>query len=139
MTGNLSTAASSPRSVFPDKGDPEDANLNSLYLELAPFGLERLDDYGPGGQHPIHLGDILGPGHRGPYRVVHKLGNGGHANVWLCRDVTAADSLQYIALKVLVSDASNEDCQERRAGKLQRDLDLEGNQDAAQSITLPPP
>jgi hypothetical protein len=48
---------------------------NGLVLEDSPFGLEHIYDYEPGGHHPVHLGDCLGPDNR--YRVIHKLGRGG--------------------------------------------------------------
>ena len=58
-----------------------------LCLELAPFELEHLQFYQPGGHHPVHLGDVLGDD--GNYLVIQKLGQGGIANVWLCRDKRA--------------------------------------------------
>lgn len=137
MPCDSSPVPSSPKSVFPDEEDLEDAGPNGLSLELAPFGLERLDDYGPGGQHPLHLGDLLGPGRRGPYRILHKLGNGGYANIWLCRDMTTQNPTQYIAVKVLASDVSTEDCQERRASKLRHSVDSSADQDAANYLCLP--
>ena len=39
--------------------------------------------YRPGGYHPIHLGDRLKDGR---YEIVHKLGFGGFATVWLAKD-----------------------------------------------------
>lgn len=33
---------------------------NGLTLDSAPFGLEKIYDYEPGGHHPVHLGDNLG-------------------------------------------------------------------------------
>jgi hypothetical protein len=44
---------------------------------------EELEDYGPGGYHPIHLNDTL---NNGRYEIVHKLGYGSFATVWLARD-----------------------------------------------------
>lgn len=45
--------------------------------------LEKPTDYNPGGFHPIHTRDQLSGGR---YRVIHKLGHGGHGIVWLCVD-----------------------------------------------------
>ena len=45
--------------------------------------VEEVEDYWYGGFHPISLGDTLG---NGRYRVLHKLGFGGSATVWLARD-----------------------------------------------------
>lgn len=71
-----------------DEASPE-AVLWGFRLEGGNFGSEYLQDYGHGGHHPVHLGDILG--HQQRYRVLHKLGTGGFANVWLCRDLAVTD------------------------------------------------
>ena len=44
---------------------------------------EPLYRYKPGGYHPIHLGDTL---NRGRYTILHKLGWGGYATIWLAQD-----------------------------------------------------
>lgn len=88
--------------------EPEDAPTNGLQLDGTQFGLEHIYDYESGGHHPVHLNDVLGDGR---YRVLHKLGNGGYANVWLCRDLVAP-APKYVALKVLMAEASTEDCRE---------------------------
>ncbi len=44
---------------------------------------EWIEDYRPGGLHPVHLGDVLGSGR---YRVSRKLGYGAFSTVWLARD-----------------------------------------------------
>ena len=44
---------------------------------------EPLERYRRGGYHPTHLGDIFKDGR---YKVIHKLGWGGYATVWLARD-----------------------------------------------------
>jgi serine/threonine protein kinase len=87
-----------------------DFQSNGLHLELAPFGLEHIRDYEPGGHHPVHLGDLLGD--HGRYHVIHKLGNGGFANVWLCRDTEAREATKYVALKILMAETSTDDCPE---------------------------
>ena len=71
---------------------------NGFKLDGCPFGYEDIEGYCPGGHHPVHLGDTLGS----RYHVIHKLGHGGFANVWLCRDLTAK-SPKYIALKILMA------------------------------------
>lgn len=88
---------------------------NGLVLDGAPVGLEKIYDYESGGHYPVHLGDCLGKD--GRYRVIHKLGSGGFANVWLCRDLEF-ESPKYVALKILVADASTADCPELRVNKL---------------------
>ena len=77
-------------------------NANGTYLDGLDEGLEPLAEYQPGGFHPIHLGDTLGAGR---YRVIHKLGHGGFATVWLCRD-TQDD--KYVAVKVMSGDVKPE-------------------------------
>lgn len=44
---------------------------------------EALGQYCPGGYHPIHLNDLL---KNGQYQILHKLGFGYFATVWLARD-----------------------------------------------------
>ena len=86
-----------------------DAQDNGLMVEGPPFGLEKIYDYETGGHHPVHLGDLL---HQ-RYKVVHKLGSGGYANVWLCRDVSL-DVPTYTAAKTIMAEGSTADCPESR-------------------------
>ena len=109
MSDSDLSAPSSPSSAVDDEGF-EVHPSNGLRLELAPFGLERVLDYEPGGHHPVHLDDLLGDGSR--YRVVHKLGTGGFANIWLCRDLAAQSKTKYVALKILMAELSMGDCRE---------------------------
>lgn len=69
--------------------------------------VEDREEYRHGGFHPVHIGDQL-PDHR-RYHVIHKLGNGAFATVWLCRDGL---SKTLVALKILIADESREDCAE---------------------------
>lgn len=43
---------------------------------------EWIEDYRPGGYHPIHLGDVF----QDRYKVLRKLGYGSYSTVWLVRD-----------------------------------------------------
>ncbi|OAR01410.1 hypothetical protein LLEC1_04069 [Akanthomyces lecanii] len=61
-------------------------------------GAERLEKYGPGGYHPILVGDRI----RDRYEVVDKLGYGGWSTVWLVRD---CHEKKYVALKVGIADS----------------------------------
>jgi serine/threonine-protein kinase SRPK3 len=63
--------------------------------------LEAIDDYKPGGFHPVHLGDIFND----RYAVEHKLGHGGSSVVWLARDLQTNSC---VALKILRADATVE-------------------------------
>ncbi len=44
---------------------------------------EGIELYCPGGYHPTHLNDLLKDGQ---YQILHKLGFGSFATVWLARD-----------------------------------------------------
>ncbi|KAM7193784.1 Protein kinase-like domain containing protein [Naviculisporaceae sp. PSN 640] len=88
---------------------------NGLRIECPVPGLENVYDYELGGHHPVHIGDMLND----QYRVVDKLGVGGHANVWLCRDILEMRP-EYVAVKVLMADASIQDCHELRVYHLIR-------------------
>ncbi|KAK2879498.1 hypothetical protein FQN49_000830 [Arthroderma sp. PD_2] len=139
-----------PKSDFegsePPVDDPDAREWNGLRMEMAPFKLEHLEDYEPSGHHPVHLGDALGDG--GRYRVVHKLGSGGYATVWLCRDLKWKDTdfdcqneskdkgsegrdsqhserRRYIALKILMADVSLDDCGELNIFKLKEQFGAE--------------
>ena len=59
--------------------------------------VERLEDYHPGGYHPIHIDDRL---HK-RYRIVHKLGHGTFSTAWLALDQQTS---KYIAVKVGTAD-----------------------------------
>ena len=121
-------STSDPTSAPEDEDEGLDEALyNGLRLERAPFGLERVFDYEPGGHHPVHLGDTLGD--RYQYRVVHKLGTGGLANVWFCRDLTIHDTTRYVALKILMAEASTDDCPELLAN-----TDLPADEDGLNHI-----
>lgn len=103
---------------------------NGLVIEGRPQDLERIYDYEAGGHHPLHLHDVL----HDHYRVIHKLGSGGYANVWLCRDISAG-SPKYAAVKILVAEGSKTDCPEDRATKLAEDGC--GQETASAYLSLP--
>jgi serine/threonine-protein kinase SRPK3 len=88
-------------------------NNKGLRIEGPRDGLEKIYSYETGGHHPVHLGDII----HERYQIIHKLGSGSSANVWLCRDVVN-DSLRYVALKIMMAGKSTEDCLELRVAKL---------------------
>lgn len=54
--------------------------IGVAYCEIDAEPLRR---YKPGGYHPIHLGDSL---ESGRYQILHKIGWGGYATVWLAKD-----------------------------------------------------
>ncbi|KAJ5288449.1 Srpk [Penicillium antarcticum] len=58
----------------------EDFDTRLVYEPLE--GVERFENYRPGGYHPIQIGDHF----HGRYRVVHELGHGSYSTAWLARD-----------------------------------------------------
>lgn len=62
-------------------------------------GVENLELYKPGGYHPVAINDLL---HK-RYRIVDKLGFGGHSTIWLARDEIGK---RYIAVKIGISSTS---------------------------------
>ncbi|KAL4887801.1 kinase-like domain-containing protein [Aspergillus ambiguus] len=59
---------------------------------------EWVEDYRPGGYHPVVLGDVFNDGQ---YKIIRKLGEGSYSTVWLARDLR---NCRYVVLKVLVSE-----------------------------------
>ncbi|KAF7556743.1 hypothetical protein G7Z17_g1257 [Cylindrodendrum hubeiense] len=78
-------------------------------FEPSVFAAEWIEEYRPGGFHPIKFGDTMADG---KFRVVRKLGDGSFSTVWL--GVTDGASLpKYVAIKVMkakqsISAAANE-------------------------------
>lgn len=90
---------------------PISANM-SLHRLYAPSGsayVESPEMYQPGGFYPVHIGDIY-DSRSGTYRIVHKLGHGGSATVWLAYEERAG---HYVALKILCAVGSR-NCVELR-------------------------
>ncbi|PYH75106.1 uncharacterized protein BO88DRAFT_302764, partial [Aspergillus vadensis CBS 113365] len=61
-------------------------------------GVEALEEYQPGGYHPVMIGDML----HNRYPVVDKLGHGGYSTVWLAQDTVLK---RYVAPKVNTANA----------------------------------
>ncbi|KAJ7883876.1 kinase-like domain-containing protein [Mycena olivaceomarginata] len=66
-------------------------------------GLEWVEEYRPGGFHPMSIGDEFA---HGRYRVIHKLGFGGSSTIWLARD-QQNQSGGLVTLKAMRADASS--------------------------------
>lgn len=73
--------SSSPPSSPPDEFDRESSH--SVQSSLGCSEAEPIEDYGPGGFHPVHFGDLL---HDGQYKIVRKLGFGAFSTAWLAKD-----------------------------------------------------
>uniref|UniRef100_D8QLY2 non-specific serine/threonine protein kinase n=1 Tax=Schizophyllum commune (strain H4-8 / FGSC 9210) TaxID=578458 RepID=D8QLY2_SCHCM len=63
---------------------------------------EDIVRYCRGGYHPVTIGDFL-KGARGSYRVMHKLGFGSYATVWLAQR-TGTTSGGFVSLKITIAD-----------------------------------
>lgn len=61
--------------------------------------VEVLEDYRPGGYHPVQINDTLG---HDRYQIVHKPGHGTFSTAWLALD---RNSSTYVAVKVGASYA----------------------------------
>jgi serine/threonine protein kinase len=60
--------------------------------------VETLEEYQPGGYHPIMVGDVL----HGRYHIADKLGFGGYSTFWLAQDMHLK---RYVAVKVNIADS----------------------------------
>ncbi|KAJ2966941.1 hypothetical protein NQ176_g9907 [Zarea fungicola] len=89
---------------------------------------EWIEDYRPGGYHPVHLGDLF---NNGQYRILRKLGDGSFSTVWLARDEVAA---RYVALKILVADASGQTNEVRMLRHLASSAAIEGKRHITQLL-----
>ncbi|KAE9395632.1 kinase-like protein [Gymnopus androsaceus JB14] len=81
-----------------------------LHWPGIPYETEEIDRYTLGGFHPVHLGDVFSS-EKAAYRVLHKLGWGSFATVWLARTVQEVEISQhpshYAALKICVANADS--------------------------------
>ncbi|KAJ3495436.1 hypothetical protein NLG97_g3400 [Lecanicillium saksenae] len=93
------SAAESPPPTPPSRPVRDD-ELRFKTVTAAPC--EWIEAYRPGGYHPVSLGDVFDGGR---YRVLRKLGGGSYSTVWLARDEREK---KYVALKILVAEASTE-------------------------------
>ncbi|KAJ5836588.1 hypothetical protein N7447_002614 [Penicillium robsamsonii] len=71
-------------------------------------GVEKLEEYQPGGYHPIMVDDVL----HGRYIIADKLGFGAYSTVWLARD---AYLNRYVTLKVCIADSIQHETKVLRA------------------------
>ena len=69
--------------------------------------VEDLEEYQEGGYHPVRIGDVYS---NGRYQIIHKLGFASYSTVWLAKDVK---SDRYVALKIIVAEASEASSEDR--------------------------
>lgn len=81
-----------------NKINPKDDFNNAVIYEPLE-GIERLENYQPGGYHPIRIGDML----HGRYKIVHKLGHGAYSTAWLASDKRMN---RYVAVKVCTANTN---------------------------------
>ncbi|KAL1698642.1 kinase-like domain-containing protein [Schizophyllum commune] len=72
-------------------------STRSIYDDLELRLTEDVTCYRPQGYHPVKIGDVLG-GSSTQYRIMHKLGFGGYATVWLAQKLDT--SRAFVALKI---------------------------------------
>ncbi|KAK1146014.1 hypothetical protein N8T08_003662 [Aspergillus melleus] len=74
----------------------DDFTPQHLYEPLE--GVERLENYRPGGYHPVTIDDQF----QGRYQILNKLGHGSYSTMWLARDI---QSEKYVAVKICTADS----------------------------------
>ncbi|KAK7031332.1 kinase-like protein [Favolaschia claudopus] len=80
---------------------------------------EQVNEYRPGGLHPVHLGDKL---HGNRYEVVRKLGCGASGTVWLAQDHVSGG---FAALKIMHANANLRELEIMRHLKKSECADIE--------------
>ncbi len=76
---------------------PDDFHFDSMETT------EDVTRYISGGYHPILIGDHLGPLNEPHYRIVHKLGYGSYATVWLAQKTDLSQA--FVAVKVTTAES----------------------------------
>jgi serine/threonine protein kinase len=95
-----------------------------------PEDVEPYHDYRPGGFCPVHLGTNITE----RFKVVHKLGSGGYATVWLCRDL---ENERWVAVKILAARNSRDTCPEFHALQVLGGSDIDYDELERNHIFLP--
>ncbi|KAI0479230.1 kinase-like domain-containing protein [Xylariaceae sp. FL0804] len=118
-----STAGSETKSV---------ASLHQPRFQNTPNmdWIENPEQYEKGGYHPVLVDELL----EDRFEVVHKLGWGGIATVWLCMD---HQKKKWCAVKILSADCSSEDCPDLKALKTFQDKRVSPSQAASHGIIIP--
>jgi hypothetical protein len=77
---SVATMGDSPPPTPPPRA-PNDRNEWRFKETISPC--EWVEDYHPGGYHPVHLGNVF----NNQYKVLRKLVEGSYSTVWLARDL----------------------------------------------------
>jgi serine/threonine-protein kinase SRPK3 len=100
---------------------PDDFHFSSMETT------EDMTRYVPKGYHPIVIGDILSPGGSRQYRIMHKLGFGSYATVWLAQKTNPSKA--FVAVKITTADGGLT----REAAMLEAASNIKANRDGEQS------
>ena len=76
FTANMSTLPPTPPSTAITDAEQR--------LKTITLPCEWVEDYRPGGYHPVVPGDFF---NNGQYKIIWKLGEGSYSTVWLARDL----------------------------------------------------
>jgi serine/threonine-protein kinase SRPK3 len=83
-----------------------------------PTKLELIENYRPGGYHPVEIGDEL---HNSRYRILHRLGHGAFSTVWLAQNHLTAPWLSFEIARIVVpsnnQNVAHGQITDRRTGK----------------------
>lgn len=97
-----SPSQSRPPSATPESDPSQLGPKVKCVYELIHPDLKGLENYCPGGFHPI---DIDGLAHDGRYKMVHKPGHWAYSSVRLARD---QQQQRYVSIKFVLAWASEE-------------------------------
>src|SRR5690554_1152666 len=84
----------------------DSSSTSSVISSIGYDNYEDLDDYKPGGRHPLHIGEHI---NNGRYGIMNRLGSGSFSTVWLAYDKSSTEH-RFVALKVLTAEATTRAC-----------------------------
>lgn len=90
------------KSNFSSPSTEAGSEPSQLYRFPSLDDVEDVEKYRYGGLHPINLHAVLNK----KYEIVHKLGHGGFATIWLAR---VLNEERYVAIKVLIAKGPVQD------------------------------
>ncbi|KAI1323913.1 kinase-like domain-containing protein [Xylariaceae sp. FL0255] len=92
--------------------------------------IEDLNEYRDGGLAPLAIGDVIA----NRFEIIHKLGHGGIATVWLCWEIATR---KWCAVKVNSAEMSVPDCGDLKAIKLIKENGIDLKQLDENHIFMP--